>query len=254
MKIRNGFVSNSSSSSFIINAEGDLSTVKDVAMYIITTILKEGWQNYDNEIKCLDKMSDSDTPVFFNTGGDETYIRKHDGKIVISTTQNVHFQEIENKSLEKNQISEDYYYKKFNDFLILEHNFFGRHIYIDNCPNCCRAMSKGWIFKNNNKLCECQLNKILRSEKLHKINEVQTKMKDNVQKQNSQKSGQKVLGYYGPSLNKDYNKKVDKINSLIDEYNSKINNFSTYSEQLIFSTEIDKKINELNENQNWICK
>ena len=39
MKYRNGFVSNSSSSSFIINAENELSTVKDVAKYIIDTCI-----------------------------------------------------------------------------------------------------------------------------------------------------------------------------------------------------------------------
>lgn len=195
MKIRNGFVSNSSTSSFIINAEDDLSTVKDVALYIINTIQKQGWQKFDDEINTLNKITNPDIPIYFNTGGDETYIRKHDGKIVILTTQNASFQEIENNALDKYDLSEDFYkyfdyineyneervfedpsdfysyYKKFNDFLVLKHNFFGRHTYIHDCPNCESGISNGWILKNGKEICECQINKIIRREKLQKINE-----------------------------------------------------------------------------------
>jgi len=195
MKIRNGFVSNSSSSSFIISSNGLLSTVKDVAKYIIE---QTEWVSFDAELKTLNKMKDPDTPVFFNTGGDDTYIRKIDDKIIISTTQNVDFQYFYDNCLNKDDISEDfyrqfdhineygeefnardpqdfhYYNKKFNDFLILKHNFYGRQVYIDNCPYCGDKFSIGYVLKNGKTICKCQLDKTLtilnRSEKLKEIN------------------------------------------------------------------------------------
>ena len=136
-----------------------------------------------------------DTPVYFNTGGDQTYIRKVDDKIVICTTQNVEFEKIRNISLNADDISEEfyrkfdfvdeygeeiicedpsdftYYYPKFDDFLILKHNFFGRHAYVDDCPNCNRSFSKGWILKGGKKICDCKIDQVIRKEKLNKINE-----------------------------------------------------------------------------------
>lgn len=198
MKIRNGFVSNSSSSSFIIFAEKNFSTVKSVAEYIIKTVEKD-WYNsgnaFDLEKSTLDKVSDPDTPVFFNTGGDETYIRKYENKIIIVTTQNIDFDELYSISLQKDDLPNefyrefdyineygeeiimeypsdfDYYYNKFNDFLVLEHNIRGRHTYIDNCPYCHSKFTRGWLLKNGKTICNCQINRVKRKEKLIKIDE-----------------------------------------------------------------------------------
>lgn len=65
-----------------------------------------------------------------------------------------------------------YYYNKFNDFLVLEYNFLGRHTYIDNCPHCNRNFSRGYVLESGKKVCMCQINKIIRKEKLIKINDI----------------------------------------------------------------------------------
>jgi hypothetical protein len=196
MKIRNGFVSNSSSSSFIVKAEGYFSTVKDVAEYIMQTCK---YSDFFDEKITLNNMIDHNTPVSFNTGGDDTYIRKVDDKIVIVTTQNVIFDSLIIYALESDNISKEWFdqftfkddygeliqfdsvddfdcfYAKFNDFLILKHNFTGVHYYIDNCPHC-HSFRRGWKLKNNKIICQCQLDKTLitirRKEKLIKINEI----------------------------------------------------------------------------------
>jgi hypothetical protein len=189
MKIRVGFVSNSSSSSFILNDNEDFETVKDVAEYIIDD------NYYDNEKEALKSISNPNTPVFFNTLGDYTYIRKVDDKIVIVTTQNVDFPKICDNALTINEISEEFYrkfdyidedleemtfddpnefhsyYAKFKDFLILKHNILGRHEYIYNCQFCGRRISRGWLLKDGQKICNCSIHKAIRKEKLNKITE-----------------------------------------------------------------------------------
>ncbi len=54
-----------------------------------------------------------------------------------------------------------------------------------------------------------------------------------------------LRGYYGLSLNTDYNKKIVDVNLLIDEYNEKINTFETFEDQIQFNKKINKEINEL---------
>lgn len=217
MKIRNGFVSNSSSSSFVLRVGEEFSSVSDVAQYIMESIENE-WGNDPQQVSRrfeivmnnLKQLSDPNTPVHFNTGGDETYIRKFPEKngdvILITTTQNASFDKIENLSLEDNDISEElykyfhhedeypedsytpdsiadltYYYHKFNDFLVLEYGFLGRHEYFDdddkkiehknNCFYRNRNFLKGWILNNGQKICDCQINKIVRKIKLEKIDQ-----------------------------------------------------------------------------------
>ena len=201
MKIRNGYVSNSSSSSFVIRAENNFSTVKDVAKYIMDTC-EEIYQenNYVDELEVLNKQKDPNIPVFFNTGGDDTYIRKFDDKIVLVTTQNINFKDIRTVALSAKDIDKeffeqfnyfdedeqedmifnepydlDYFYKKYDDFLMLYENIYGREEYIDNCTYCNSNFGRGYVLKNYGKICNCQFPKIKtileRKEKLNKINE-----------------------------------------------------------------------------------
>jgi hypothetical protein len=57
-----------------------------------------------------------------------------------------------------------------------------------------------------------------------------------------------LRGYYGHYLLPSNNVIVAEMNLLIDEYNSKINSFDTYEEQLSFRAEINSKIDELSKN------
>jgi len=196
MKIRNGFVSNSSSSSFVIRADGELSTVKDVAKYIIDQC--DDNEHFVKEINALKELKDSDTPVHFNTWGDQTYIRKHgSGVIMITTTQNVDFGSLDNNCLNDSDLSEDFYnefhqkdeeypedsytpediedlkyfYTHFDDFFILREGIYGRYIYMRNCPMCNENFTRGYKLKNGKEICMCQIDKYIRKEKLIKINE-----------------------------------------------------------------------------------
>lgn len=202
MKIRQGFVSNSSSSSFVLQVGEKFSTVKEVARYILNTCISE-WgktENFEKELIELDKIS-SDTPVFFNTGGDHTYIRKMDNKLVITTSQNIDLPDISNISLNDNDLTDDFYHQfdyidkymdleeeiivdsiegldgqhKFNDFYSLQYGLYGRHTYLDNiCPICNKSF-RAFKLKNGDVICNCQLEKyaksLLRKNKLKEINE-----------------------------------------------------------------------------------
>jgi len=206
MKIRCGFVSNSSSSSFIINAIDGFSTVKNVAEYIMDNV---SYKSYITERKTLESI-DPDTPVHFNVGGEETYIRKVDNKIVIVTTQNITFNLFHEKCLDKKDLTEDFYrqfdfiesdedypleegeeyeiikmddprnftyfYGKFDDFNILKYNILGKHTYLQKgCPRCKTSFASGWRLKGGRRICDCQVQKykdrITRKEKIMKINE-----------------------------------------------------------------------------------
>lgn len=53
------------------------------------------------------------------------------------------------------------------------------------------------------------------------------------------------LGYYGFYTSADKNEKVDRLNELVSEYNSKINSFNTHDEQIEFARNIYLKIKEI---------
>lgn len=193
MKIRNGFVSNSSSSSFVIRVDENFPTVKSVAKYIISKFENLGY-DYQDEKELLEKMPD-DTPVEIDSG-DDTYIRKFGDKIVIKTTQNVSFDELNSISIRElseefkkqfeyyNEDDEyhtieymedfDYYYKKFDDFLMLRYGIYAKKDYMDDCPYCNSNFSRCFILPDNRKICECQIDKeslkIQRSQKIKNIN------------------------------------------------------------------------------------
>jgi hypothetical protein len=198
-------------------------TVQEVARFIVKQHLAAyGKTNeYFRKIsESLEKMRDPDLPIHFNSprlwepqpiikllfqplvmgaASDETYIRKVDDNIVVSTSQHIDVDELRDFFLNKNDLSKEfydkfeyideygdnrtfdspedfeYYYNKFQDFLILENGLTGRHDYVDNCPFCNSGFSRGWKLKNGQRICVCQVDKILtkisRKEKLIKINE-----------------------------------------------------------------------------------
>lgn len=97
MKIRSGFVSNSSSSSFIIS-DKDFKTTGDLVKYMIKKQIKEN-RNYDydwkddaincekNYIKRAKKLSD-DQSVSFPSCNYDTYIKKVGDCYLVSTCNN----------------------------------------------------------------------------------------------------------------------------------------------------------------------
>lgn len=90
MKIRNGFVSNSSSSSFILNADGN--TVRDIALLMIP---QRNWPNDYDLISRIQKLTcDPDLPITFSTCNYDTFIIKIGKYIYVNTCHNHDFDEV----------------------------------------------------------------------------------------------------------------------------------------------------------------
>jgi len=101
MKIRSGFVSNSSSSSFILN--GKNLTVRDVALMMIP--LRE-WSPKDFKDGNSDKVlcarvanltCHPDTPMTFESCNEDTFIMKKGGYIFVDTCNNHPFRDVLNE-------------------------------------------------------------------------------------------------------------------------------------------------------------
>jgi len=95
MKIRQGFVSNSSSSSFIV-AEKNLTTTARTALMMISIIMEEyendGWglpEGVDEAVEFLLHNMDFDKPICFPWGINyETFICRTPGGIFVDTCNN----------------------------------------------------------------------------------------------------------------------------------------------------------------------
>ena len=97
MKTRRGFVSNSSSSSFVISAE-HFPNVFALAKHMIS---KREWEKVpwtigDKALKqrvriAEDQGMDPDTPICFNTTNEETYIIREDDIFLVATCHNTDF-------------------------------------------------------------------------------------------------------------------------------------------------------------------
>jgi hypothetical protein len=90
MKIRSGFVSNSSSSSFIFKSQSDIrySNVCDIAIEILK---KRGRDNDKKMLNIVGNIKDKDSPLAFKTVNYDTFISKIDNIYYIFTSANYDF-------------------------------------------------------------------------------------------------------------------------------------------------------------------
>lgn len=54
-----------------------------------------------------------------------------------------------------------------------------------------------------------------------------------------------LMGHYGPSLSEKYNKKVIKVNKLVDEYNNTVYSLKGYDAQFKYQKKMFDKINKI---------
>lgn len=90
MKIRAGFVSNSSSSSFILSTK-TYETVFDAALAMLEVRTQDNWPDCPEKpmiIKAKSLGIDPDTAVTFRTCNYDTFIFRHKGQIYVSTCNN----------------------------------------------------------------------------------------------------------------------------------------------------------------------
>jgi hypothetical protein len=144
MKIRNGFVSNSSSSSFVISDE-KFPTVRSLAKYMLKRKLKESededysWKDEAIEedskyMKILEKI-DENSPVSFPSCNYDTYIKKVGDCYLVATCNNTDWKlwdyttkltESAREELKKIQGSflSDREYERIDDLLAYPHDEF----------------------------------------------------------------------------------------------------------------------------------
>ncbi len=193
MKIRNGFVSNSSSSSFLIKTDGDYNTVYDVAKRMMLDMQSDRGEDwYTDELIELETVKDKDTPVFFDSY-DGGYIRKFKDVIIVSTSQHydssaldgdmVQIEDLETGYFKELEYTDedlledgydgirriedmedfDYYWSQFNDFLLLKSGLYGVWYYdFDNIisNDGCNCGSYSFVkLKNGKRICRCKATK-----------------------------------------------------------------------------------------------
>jgi hypothetical protein len=207
MKIRNGFVSNSSSSSFVISTD-DFSSVRDLATYMLKQKIKESrYYNLDDGITEDDeyinsdkvlikrlKNIDKDDPVSFPSCNYDTYIRRVGDYYMVATCNNTEWdlhdysvgmsnelrQELLKLSEYYSNIGDEETLEEINSVLQYEYDFshFGKDYYalneevkgveiFDRCPKCDHYM---WKTQKFGKICLKCNPYYKRKDKLEKIN------------------------------------------------------------------------------------
>jgi hypothetical protein len=209
MKIRKGFVSNSSSSSFIIS-DKDFHSVRDLAKYMIKKQIKEAiYEDYywkddsikddKNQIKKLKSLNENQ-PVSFPSCNYDTYIKKIGDQYFVSTCNNTDWDlykfhtklsEVAKEELilllnnyDKN--SDDYsniidliennyqdFYSFGNDYYALDKDIIGIETY-EYCPNNDKhnKYTNMWNTQKYGKICLICNPVHKRKEKIENINKI----------------------------------------------------------------------------------
>lgn len=113
MKVRNSFVSNSSSSSFVFNEDNEYKTTLDIAKAMVPL---RDWDNDEELIQKLMDMGDYDLPIAFRSCNYDTYIAREGKTFYIFTCNNHQFYDI---------LPHDYYEEDWKlEMDIRENNYF----------------------------------------------------------------------------------------------------------------------------------
>ena len=161
MKTRNGFVSNSSSSSFVLKVGQPFETTLDIAEYMIP---KRDWDNDEELVEKVRKLKYNKTPIHalkFNSCNYDTFIAKMGEYFLVETCHNHDWDLYDfnvNRPLEfEEYFGDDSFYELSNkiNFYNLEHDVYGRTISYNEekyTPNnktyCEKCFSDYWVINN----------------------------------------------------------------------------------------------------------
>ena len=122
MKIRNGFVSNSSSMSFIVRND-KYKTVKELAKAMIDYRAKiDDWYKkesgrYKEDLKELNKIKDPNQSIAFYTCNFDTYIYKDGDKFLVETCNNHNCWNFLDYEFEDFKVETFFYHLNRKDFI-----------------------------------------------------------------------------------------------------------------------------------------
>ena len=162
MKIRQGFVSNSSSSSFVIAADKKIKTIFDLACKMIPAREFED----EDDTKLIRKIKASkvnpDTPLMFRSCNYDTYIVKEGDYFVVETCNNHDWHDLGldfvidiPKEIRQGFCNEGYYDFDFEgiEFYVPELNIIGNK---DREYNYCKkCYGNYFIDQEGNRICHC---------------------------------------------------------------------------------------------------
>lgn len=169
MKTRNGFVSNSSSSSFVIAADKEIKTVFDLAIKMIPT---REWGDDDKLIRKIKSSKvNPDNPIMFRSCNYDTYIIKEGKYFVVETCNNHDWYELDldfvnniPKEIQKGYCRGGYYDYDYGfdvegiEFYVPELNIIGTEVpynsKMDECW-CKKCYHNYFIAQDGERVCAC---------------------------------------------------------------------------------------------------